>query len=88
MCQVLNVSESGYHAWYDRPVSQREMQNMHLQQRIYELFYEHKGRVGSPSLTADLRDEALFASISRQRVARQKNFLFYFFSYFGLTVQL
>ena len=30
MCAVLGVSPSGFHAWTDRPASQRQRQNMVL----------------------------------------------------------
>ena len=70
MCHTLGVSTSGFYAWCHRPPSLREQENIFLRRRIFELYHEHKGRVGSPTITADLRDEEQFTHVSRQRVAR------------------
>jgi len=37
---------------------------------IYPIFSAHKGMVGSPLVTADLRDEDKLSKVSRPRVAR------------------
>ena len=70
MCHVLSVSQSGYYRWRKAPVSTRKAEKKKLQSRIKELYAEHKGMIGSPMLTADLRDDAEFSKISRNRVAR------------------
>jgi putative transposase len=70
MCQNLSVSESGYYRWLKVPVSNRAKINAILTCRIVELYEEHNGMVGSPMLTADLRAESKFASVSQKRVAR------------------
>ena len=70
MCHVLSVSQSGYYRWRKAPVSTRKTEKKKLQSRIKELYAEHKGMIGSPMLTADLRDDAEFSKISRNRVAR------------------
>jgi putative transposase len=70
MCQVFDVSQSGYYRWRKAPVSKRHLENARLKQRIRELFEEHNGMAGSPMITADLREEPEFSNVSRPRVAR------------------
>jgi putative transposase len=70
MCQVLEVSQSGYYRWLKAPLSSRKIENEGLRARIRELFAKHKGMAGSPIITADLREDPEFANVSRNRVAR------------------
>jgi len=70
ICQVLRVSESGYYRWRIAPISPRQEEIKQLKARIKELFEKHNGMVGSPMLTADLREDPAFRNISRNRVAR------------------
>ena len=57
MCQVLEVSQSGYYRCLKAPLSSRKIKNERLRARIRELFAEHKGMAGSPIITADLRED-------------------------------
>ena len=68
MCQVLEVSESGYYAWLKRPTCQHQREDAHIKQEIQEIFALNKGRYGSPRIHRDLRDQG--RCISRKRVAR------------------
>jgi putative transposase len=68
MCQVLNVSESGFAAWRKRPACQRKREDAHLSSQIRQIFPSHQGREGSPRLHAELKDQG--KRISRKRVAR------------------
>jgi len=70
MCPILNVSSSGYYRWRKSPVSSRKIEKERLQERIKELFKQHNGMVGSPIITADLREYPEFSNVSRNRVAR------------------
>ncbi len=72
MCQTLKVSKSGFHARSHRPLSKQKTENNLLEKHIVRLYEEHKGKVGSPSITADLRsgEYSQFKNVSRQRVAR------------------
>lgn len=70
MCQVFQISPSGYYRWCKNPLSVRKVRNERLRQRIRELYSEHKGMAGSPMITADLRAEPEFSRISKNRVAR------------------
>ena len=70
MCQVFQISPSGYYRWRKVLLSNREIKNLALKKRIKELFSQHQGMVGSPTITADLREEPPFFNVSRNRVAR------------------
>ena len=70
MCQVLEVSQSGYYHWRKAPDSPRKAEKERFRARIKELYEEHKGMIGSPMLTADLHDDLEFSGVSRTRVAR------------------
>lgn len=49
VCEVLNVSESGYYAWQKRPPSQREQDNQTLSARIEAIWKEFKHCLWYPS---------------------------------------
>ena len=68
MCQVLEVSCSGFYAWLKRVVSQRERDNEMLLQGIRHIFEHSRQRYGSPRIHAELWDAGW--RISRKRVAR------------------
>jgi len=70
MCHVLDISPSGYYRWRTVPLSNLKIRNEILKKRISELFFRHKGMVGSPIITADLREDPEFSDVSRNRVAR------------------
>lgn len=70
MCRTLGISTSGFYDWLYKPLSLRGQKTVLLRTRISELYKEHKGCAGSPTITADLRSEVYFANISRPRVAR------------------
>ena len=48
MCRVLDVSASGYYAWVDRPVSQRQQEDEKLTEHIQELHKHSRQTYGSP----------------------------------------
>ena len=54
MCQVLEVSSSGFYAWLKRAVSQRERDNEVLLRRIRDIFENSRQRYGSPRIHAEL----------------------------------
>ena len=69
MCRVLEVSRSGYHAWAQRPLSARAVEDARLTLRIRELFPKRRGAYGSPRIWSDLVvDDG--ERISRKRVER------------------
>jgi putative transposase len=68
MCQVLQVSRSGYYEWVDRPESLTKKRRKQLGQQISRLFLASRRLYGSPKITALLRQEGI--SVSQKTVAR------------------
>ena len=69
MCDVLDVSRSGYYDWAARGLSRRGRSNNDLDRRIREIFAEHRQRYGAPRITDALHDEGM--TCSENRVARR-----------------
>jgi putative transposase len=68
MCQVLDVSASGYYAWCMRPVSEREMANQELFKRIQMVYDDSDGTYGSPRVYRELQAQG--ERCSKNRIAR------------------
>ena len=68
MCELLEVSVSGYWAWVKRAPSDRELGDAWLLERIRAVHAASKGRYGSPRVHAMLRREGI--RVGRKRVER------------------
>ncbi len=71
MCQVLNVSKSGYYNWLiiqDREPTKRESQREELKQKIAKYFHESFGTYGSPRIHDELIETGY--TMSRKTVGR------------------
>jgi putative transposase len=68
MCRVLGVSRSGFHAWQQRPVSDRALADASLSERIAAIHRESRGTYGSRRVHAALRRQAI--RVGRNRVER------------------
>jgi len=68
LCQVLQVSPSGYYAWQQRPPSQRSLDDAVLTERIRAIHAASDENYGSPNIHAELRDEG--TRVGRKRIAR------------------
>lgn len=68
MCEVLEVSASGFYDWVDRPESTRCRENRALTQKIVYFHQRSGGIYGSPKIHADL--VAAGECCSENRVAR------------------
>jgi putative transposase len=68
MCQVLQVSVSGFYYWLQHPVSVREKKQQKLLASIKEVYQKSSCRYGSPRIAVELREQGIMAS--RPRVAR------------------
>jgi len=55
-CRALGVSESWFYKWKDGDHSARRARRERLRAEVRRLFEAHKGKRGSPVITADLRD--------------------------------
>jgi putative transposase len=68
LCQVVEVSQSGYFAWRSRPASPRQREDLVLLAHIRSAFARSNGTYGSPRVTRELQDEGL--KVGRRRTAR------------------
>ena len=68
LCQVLEVSPSGYHDWRDRPESNRAKQNRQLVTKISLFHKASRGTYGSPRIHRDLVESG--EEVGVHRVAR------------------
>ena len=68
MCQVLDVSASGYYAWCRRPESAHAQRDRQLTVLVRASFAASKQRYGSPRIHEDLLEQD--ARVSRKRVIR------------------
>ena len=68
LCEVLEVSQSGYFAWKSRPASERQRKDMVLLAHIRERFHLSRETYGSSRMHADLIDDDIIAG--RHRIAR------------------
>ena len=59
MCEMLDVSRSGYYAWRDRPASARESRRVELTAKIRSAYQESRGTYGSPRVTVELKSEGV-----------------------------
>lgn len=72
MCRVLEVSESGYHAWKQRPASTREQENARLETEIQAAHQRTRETYGPQRLQSDLADHGVRASVYRIKRLRRK----------------
>lgn len=63
MCDLLDVSASGYYDWEDRDVSTQATRRSELLADIRRIHAEHHGRYGSPRIHAQLAAEGKLASL-------------------------
>lgn len=68
LCEVLQVSRSGYYAWCGREPSQRQQEDAVLTEEISEIFHDNRCCYGSPRIHAVLKQAG--HRIGRRRVAR------------------
>lgn len=68
LCEVLDVSTSGYFDWQDRPPSKTKRENQRLLTKIRCFHKASHCTYGSPRLHKDLLSDG--ETVSRQRVAR------------------
>jgi putative transposase len=72
MCRVLDVSESGYHAWRKRPPSPRAQARARLEIEIQAAHERTRQTYGPERLQADLADHGIHVGISRIKRIRNK----------------
>lgn len=68
MCQVLEVSRSGYYKWLKRKPSTIKKENEILKTKIAEIYWQSRGTYGSPRIYEHLRNEGI--KCNKKRVER------------------
>ena len=68
MCRLLDVAPSGYYAWLNNPVSNRDREDARLVRLIRASFKASQGVYGAPRVFLDLREAG--ETCSKHRVAR------------------
>ena len=68
LCNILNITSRGYRAWRDRPVSQRQRDDLVLLAHIREQHRLSLGSYGRPRMTEELKE--LGIDVGHRRVGR------------------
>jgi transposase InsO family protein len=68
MCQVLEVSRSGYYSWAKHTTSDHQKEDKRLLLCIQQAYIRGRGTYGSPRITAELRDNGI--QCGKNRIAR------------------
>jgi putative transposase len=68
LCEVLDVSRSGYYAWIDRPPAPKTISDARLVLEIKAAMVRGRGAYGSPRVHRDLRARGL--CVGKKRVER------------------
>lgn len=68
MCKMLEVSRSGYHNYVRRKMSQRQLENQMLLEKIRRIHHLSRGLYGSPKIYHELRKLGL--KYNRKRIVR------------------
>jgi putative transposase len=69
MCRLLQISRSGFYAWLERPMSERDRTDLALTAKIEAIHRRSRGVYGSPNIHAELADDYEIR-VGRKRVAR------------------
>jgi putative transposase len=69
MCRLLQISRSGFYAWLERPMSDRDRTDLALAAKIEAIHRRSRGVYGSPNIHAELADDHGIR-VGRKRVAR------------------
>ena len=72
MCRVLQVSSTGYYDWLKREPSRRAQSNAALDEKIVEIYKEHRGRYGALRILRDLIVAGFHCSLNRVKRRMQK----------------
>lgn len=68
LCEVLEVSRSGFYAWKTRPPSARATADARLKEQVHTIHAKSRKRYGSPRVHRALRRKGI--CVSEKRVAR------------------
>jgi putative transposase len=72
MSRIMNVSDSGYYAWSDRPLSQRAQEEMRLEVEIKAAHKRARNTYGAERLQRDLAEHGIQVGICRIKRIKRK----------------
>ena len=70
LCEVLEVSASGYYAWLNRPPSPRAQRHVQIQQAVQQVHADSYGNYGSYKVARQLAQRPDLESACRNTVAQ------------------
>jgi transposase InsO family protein len=65
VCDLLEVSRSGFYVWRSKQDSQREKGDQELMPVIREVFWHHRRRYGARRITMELRSRGIACGVAR-----------------------
>ncbi len=65
VCQILEVSRSGFHTWRSEQISRREVRDRELTPLIGEIFWHHKRRYGARRIAEELQRRDIACGVAR-----------------------
>lgn len=72
MAKVLHVSQSGYYKWVRRmeaPLTEKELEDQALREKVFELFRQSRGSYGSRKITAQINKNSK-KPVNHKRIER------------------
>jgi Transposase and inactivated derivatives len=73
LCQVLDVSRSGYYAWKNRPTSARDIENVNLTERIKTIHQQKNRTCGCRKITKEICRSGKIVNHKRvERIMKQE----------------
>ncbi|CAM4372260.1 carbohydrate ABC transporter permease [Paenibacillus alkaliterrae] len=67
MCNVLEVSRSGYYKWRDRPESAQDVQHKEWTAQVKEVYEKSRKLYGSPKITQKMEEASLIDGCTRRQ---------------------
>lgn len=65
VCDVLEVSRSGFYAWRRNALTLREQKDRELIPIIHDIFWSHRRRYGARRIAAELRRRDILCGVGR-----------------------
>lgn len=65
VCDILNVSRSGYYAWRDETETERQRADREFAPLVVEIFWRHRRRYGARRIAEELRDRGRPCGVAR-----------------------
>jgi len=73
MCELVEVSRSGFYDWRDRPMSDRDLDNAYLANEIHTIFTASRCTYGAPAVWVLVRSRNGTKYITTEADSTSKN---------------